>query len=115
MIPLQKYYDLIDELREKTIAAQLRWKEAALSDAVQHSFSNYSILLHKRFYPKTPNAMYAVLIYDSEGERIDSFSDADLDTEHAQRLAELYQRAQQQARSPEKAIDEILNALKDAR
>ncbi len=115
MILIQKYHELVDGLYEKTNTKKLKWKEAALSDAVQYSFSNYSVLLHKRLYPKTVNAMYAVLIYDSEGERIESFSDSDLDVEHAQRLADLYRRARQQVRSPEKAIDEILNALKDTR
>jgi hypothetical protein len=38
MIPLQKYYELINRLYEKTIAGELEWKEAAISDAVQHFF-----------------------------------------------------------------------------
>jgi hypothetical protein len=115
MIPIQKYYELIDRLHEKTIAGELKWKEAALSDTVQYSFPNYSILLEKRIYPRTFNTVYAALIYDDKGEKIDSFSDTDLDAEHAQRLADLYQRARQQARSGEKAIDAILDALKGVR
>lgn len=118
-----KYLELIDSLLAKTEAGKIEWKKTAKPNAFQISFPHYSIMLeHKERFQqqeipiiKTNSSEYIIVILDSEGRGVDFFTDRDLNNEYQERLAEIHQQARRQALGADKALDEILNALKDVR
>jgi hypothetical protein len=97
----------------KTDEGQLDWRETAWPDTFQVSFNNYSITFSRLYTDGTLG--YVGHILNFEGRTVDSFSDDDLKPEGLDRMAELYQKARRQALSADKALDEILSQLNDAR
>lgn len=110
-----KYRQLVDQLFAKTEEGKIEWRETAETDTFQVSFAHYSITLAER--RTTPrNLTYVVSILNSEGRRVDTFSDDfDWDPGYKKQLSELYQKARRQALSADKALDEILSQLSDTR
>jgi hypothetical protein len=112
----EKYRELIDRLSNKTEADELKWRETANPNMFQVSFPNYSITISKE---KDPLEIFEYIIIvgivNSEGKGVDLFTQHDIGSNYAGQLSNLYQKARRQALGAEKALDEILNALKDAR
>jgi hypothetical protein len=106
-------------LLAKTESGKIKWQDTVEPNTFQVSFPNYSIILGHRILmqhaarPGIPT--YEVSILNAEEKNVDSFTDQNLGGGYQQRIAELFQKVRRQALGADKALDEILNALKDAR
>ena len=112
----EKHRQLVDQLLVKTKVGQLEWRETAEPDTFQVSFPNYSVMItQQRHNPRFP--IHIVSILNSGGRRVDTFSDESAAWEASDKpqLTELYQHARRQALGADKALEDILNALKDPR
>jgi hypothetical protein len=111
-----KYQQLVERLASKTDQREVVWKEAAGSDTFQVSFANYSLTLSVS-QNRQGALFYVISILNSEGNTVDSFSDEDIDEGTGGRyfnvMGELYHKARRQALGVDKALDEILEELKD--
>lgn len=109
-----KYREIVDLLLDKTENGELIWRETAESETIQVSFSMYSITINQTSTIWS-QLNYEISIYNSEGKKIDSFYALTLGSDYLGRVSLLYQKARRQALGADKALDEILNALKDVR
>jgi hypothetical protein len=109
---IEKYKMIVAGLAAKTEEKQIRWKETAEENTFQVSFANYSVTLSAQDHFRRGTS-YVVNILNAEGRSVDSFSD-NLDGTY-EPMAELYEKARRQALGADKALDEILTELKEAR
>jgi hypothetical protein len=116
-----KYLQLLDRLIKKTEAGELKWEEAAASNAFQVSFPNYAVILSEA-EGESDTVDYIVELVNSDGRVIDRFSDVTLEGTdpsarnapgHFNRMKSLFEVARRQALGVEQALDEILRQLEE--
>ena len=118
----KKHLALVSMLRDQTRKGLLDWKEHPQDGAFQLSFPQHSLVVSAaRGEFDMPD--YYIRVLNDEGTVVDSFSDVELwqsmsDAEKAASsvagdMQEIYESARRTALGAEKAVDEILEYLKN--
>jgi hypothetical protein len=119
---LEKQWEMVRLLVERTEAGAVSWKHSAVDDAFLVSFRNYSLLLRKIASKEGAEPDFEISLINEDGAVAESFTDIELF--HAcgpfsgegnvpfKVLGKLFELARRQASGADKIVDEILGELK---
>ncbi|MCK1655132.1 hypothetical protein IVA88_27330 [Bradyrhizobium sp. 149] len=119
---LEKQWEMVRLLVERTEAGDVTWKPTAADDAFQVSFRNYSLLLSKVSESNSRDPDFVISLINEDGVVAESFSDVELyhscgpfpegASPPFKAMENLFELARRQASGADKIIDEILLQLR---
>lgn len=104
---------LVQKLHEKTIANKLNWERTDVPNALQVSFTDYTIRLASQRVSKD-QVTYVIRIFDAGGNLVETADDDDLDEELPDSfgtMEEMFEAARRKALGADKALDDIISQL----
>lgn len=106
---------LAERLRERTLAGAIAWEETADEEVFQAAFSNLTLRIASYFDDVLDESVVEIEIFNSQGQRIDAFTDVTLKSVGMQApwsvMFETHQAARRIAMGVENALDSLLNEL----
>ena len=108
-----KLLEVASILLQKSQAGEINWERTANENTFQTSLSRYSILINK-MVGHEGNEHYSLKIFNEEGREIEELTGYAARTEGGLHLSEVFELARRTAMGVEKALDEVLVALRKA-
>ncbi len=109
----KKIAELVQKLHEKTLANKVNWERTEGSNALQVSFTAYSVRLVLQ-RGSGGEDIYVIRIFDAAGNLVESATDDDLDEELPDSytmMEEMFETARRKALGVDKALDDIISQL----
>lgn len=109
-----KYMQLVKRLIARQSQGKLDWNATEVEGVFQLSFPDYSLRIYER--QSRAGTDIVIALYNEEGTQIDEFTDVSLHQEWEESYLEmsgLYAEARRVALGVDKALDSLLNELRD--
>lgn len=122
----QKFIELAQIIADRTSLGAMSWEETSSEDMFQATLSKYVIRIKSSPSREVQDDVdYEINILNSDGARIESFTDSELtqilkksgatsETNGYLLMKELFKNAKRSALGVDKALDDILKELKDS-
>lgn len=101
-------------LFEKTENGEINWEATANDNVYQAPLSKYSTLIERNIDEESDRPYHQLKICNEEGREIEVLSSWEASTEGDVDLRALFELARRKAMGVEKALDEVLIALRKA-